>query len=85
MSHEEHFSPVTDVGQPISVIGMSVSQVTKLSIGTAIDNPKEASTGFWESLHSLGGRWMWDKIESGKGTLADVLWIADSLRNVSLV
>ena len=85
MSHEETFSPGTDVGLPISVIGMSVSQVTKLSIGPAIDNPKEASTGFWESLHSLGGRWMWEKIEPGKDTPADLLWIVDSLRNGSLI
>jgi hypothetical protein len=62
-----------------------VSQVTKLSIGPAIDNLTEASTGFGESLHSLGGRWMWEKIEPGKDTLADLLWIVDSLRNGSLI
>ena len=85
MSHEEPFTPGTDVGLPVSVIGMPGSQVTKLSIGPAIDIPTHASTGFWESLHSLGGRWMWDKIESGKDTPADVLWIADSLRKGTLV
>ena len=85
MSHEEPFTPGTDVGLPVSVIGMPGSQVTKLSIGPTIDIPTHASTGFWESLHSLGGRWMWDKIESGKDTPADVLWIADSLRKGTLV
>ena len=84
-SHEEPFTPGTDVGLPVSIIGMPGSQVTKLSIGPAIDIPTHASTGFWESLHSLGGRWMWDKIESGKDTPADVLWIADSLRKGTLV
>ena len=64
---------------------MSARQVTKFATGPAIDNPKEVSTGFWEPLHSLGGGWMWGKIDPCKDTPADVLWVADSLRDGSLI
>ncbi len=37
-SNEELFTPGTDAGLPVSVIGMPGSQVTKLSVGPAIDS-----------------------------------------------
>ena len=84
-SHEEPLKLCTEVGLPVSVIGMPGSQVTKLSVGPAIANPSRTNKDFWEFLHGLGGRWMWEKIEPGKETPTDISWIANSLRNGTLI
>ena len=84
-SNEELFTPGTDAGLPVSVIGMPGSQVTKLSVGPAINSTTHTSIDFWEFLHSLEGRWMWEKIKPGKDTPTDMLWIANSLRKGTLI
>jgi len=72
-------------GLPILVTGFSVQQVIILSIGPALATETDARTGFWEFLHSWGGTWMWEVIEPGKDTLADVSWIVNGLHNGSLI
>ena len=72
-------------GLPILVTGFSVQQVIILSIGPALATETDARTGFWEFLHSWGGTWMWEVIEPGKDTPADVSWIVNGLRNGALI
>ena len=85
MTHEEPLSTATAHGLPILVTGFSVHQVTKLFIGPNLATKTDPCTGFWEFLQSWGGTWMWEVIEPGKDTPADVPWIVDGLRNGSLI
>ena len=52
MSYEEPLSLAMDHVLPIFVTGVSVQQVTKLSIGPALVTATDARTGFGEFLHS---------------------------------
>jgi hypothetical protein len=85
MTYEEPLSPAMDHGLPISVTGISVQRVIKLSIRPALPTETDARMGFWEFLHSWGGTWMWEVIKPGKDTLEEVSWIVDGLRNGSLI
>ena len=70
---------------PISVTGVSAQRVTKLSTGPALVAATDARTEFWEFLHGWGGTWMWEVIEPGKDTPADVSWIVEGLQEGSLI
>ena len=85
MSHEEPLLPKTDHGFPISVAGLAVHRVVKLSTGPALATVADARPRFWEFLHSWGGTWMWEVMEPGKDTPADIQWIVDGLRNGTLI
>jgi hypothetical protein len=85
VSREEPFSPGTDVGLPISVVGLSLDQVTKLSKGPALASAATVHAEFWAFLHSFGGTWMWEVIKLGKDTPDGKMWIVDGLRNGSLI
>ena len=81
MSYKEPLLPKMD----ISVAGLAVRQVVKLSTGPALVTVADACTGFWEFLHSWGGTWLWEVIEPGKDTPADIHWIVDGLSNGTLI
>ena len=85
VSHEEPFSPGTDVGLPISVVGLSLDRVTKLSEGPALTSAAAVHAEFWAFLHSFGGTWMWEVIKTGEDTPNGEMWIVDGLRNESLI
>ena len=85
MSHEEPLPPTMTRGFPILVAGPSIHRVVKLSTGPALATATDTSTGFWEFLHSWGGTWMWEVMEPGKDTPADIRWIVDGLRNGTLI
>ena len=85
MSHEEPLLPKMDHGFPISVAGLAVHWVVKLSTGPALATVADARTGFWEFLHSWGGTWMWEVMEPGTDTPAGIQWIVDGLRNGTLI
>ncbi len=69
-----------DHGLPISVAGPTVHQVVKLSAGPVLATVADARTGFWEFLH-VGGTWMWEVMEPGKDTPADIQGIVEGLCN----
>ncbi len=85
MSYKEPLSPATDHGTPILVTGVSTQRVTKLSTGPVLVAATDSRTRFWEFLHGWGGTWMWEVIEPGKDTPVDVVWIAEGLREGSLI
>jgi hypothetical protein len=64
-----------DHGLPILVAGLAVHQVVKLSTGPVLAMVADACTVFWEFL------WMWEVMEPGKDTPADIQWIVKGLRN----
>ena len=70
-----------DHGLPISVTGLAIQQVVKLSTGPALTTAAEARMGFWDFLHRWGGTWMWEVVEYGKDTPVDVQWLVDGLCN----
>ena len=81
MSHKEPLISTMDHGLPISVTGLEIRQVVKLSTGPALATAADAHRGFWDFLHSWGGIWMWEVLEYGKDTPVDLQWLVDSLRN----
>jgi hypothetical protein len=85
MSYKKPLSLATDHSIPILFTGVSAQWATKLSTGPALVTATDARTGFWEFLHSWGGTWMWEVIQPSKDTPVDVLWIAEGLRDGSLI
>ncbi len=83
--HELPLSPSTICGMPILVTGSFAQQVVKLSMGPPLAKESNARTEFLEFLYSWGGAWMWEVIKPVKGTLADISWIVDGLKNESLI
>jgi hypothetical protein len=82
---EEHLSPSIIQGVPTSVTSFSAQQVIKLSEGPALVKAVEETLDFWELLYSWGGTWMWEGMEAGKDSPDDISWIADGLKNSSLI
>ncbi len=82
---EEHLSPSIIQGVPTSVTSFSAQQVIKLSEGPALAKAVEETPDFWELLYSWGGMWMWEGMEAGKDSPDDISWIADGLKNSSLI
>jgi hypothetical protein len=85
MTYEEPLSLATDHGIPILVTGVSAQRVTKLFTGPVLAAATDTRIGFWEFLHGWGGTWMWEVIEPGKDTLADVSWIVKGLQEGSRI
>ena len=81
MSQEEPFLPNMDHGLPISVTGLAIHQVVKLSTGLALAMVADARMGFWDFLYGWGGTWMWEVMEYGKDTPVDIQWLDDGLCN----
>ncbi len=82
---EEHLSPSIIQGVPNSVTSFSAQQVIKLSEGPALAKAVEATPDFWELLYSWGWTWMWEGMEAGKDSPDDISWMADGLKNSSLI
>ena len=68
MSHETDSFQGKTRGSPISVAGLSLNQVTKLSTGPTLALSAAGQTDFWSFLHEYGGTWMWEEIDPGKDT-----------------
>jgi hypothetical protein len=82
---EEHLSPSIIQGVPTSVTSFSAQQVIKLSEEPALAKAVEETPDFWELLYSWGGTWMWEGMEAGKDSPDNISWIADGLKDSSLV
>ena len=82
---EEPLSPLVIQGIPTSVTGLSDQQVVKLSEGPALAKGSDETMDFWEFLYSWGGKWMWEGIEAGQGLPCDMTWVAEGIKNYTLI
>jgi hypothetical protein len=81
----EPYTPDVMLGLPTSVSGLSDQQVIKLSKGPALAKVPEETTNFWRFLYNWGGTWMWEGIDEDKTTKENVTWIAEGMRNNTLI
>ncbi len=85
LAREEPFSPAVVLGLPTSTLGFSNQQVVKLSKGPALAQASGEIKSFWEFLHSWGGNWMCEGIDDDQETKEDATWIANGMRQNSLI
>ncbi len=64
---------------------ISPTQVIKLCKGLQLFTPQTKGTEFWDFIRSWGGSWMWDNIDTAQETAKDLEWIANQMKNNSLV
>ena len=72
-------------GIPTSVTGYTIQRVIKLSKGPALAKSVNKRLDFWEVLYSWGGQWMWEGIEAGQGLPYDMSWVAEGMKNHTLI
>ena len=85
LAREEVLSPATQIGLSNSTLGLSNHQVVKLNEGPAFPQAPEAIQNFWEFLHSWGGNWVWEGINSNQNTKSNTTWLAEGMTNSSLI
>ena len=82
---EEPLLPSVIHGIPTSVTSLSDQQVVKLSKGPVFAKDPDDKLGFWEFLHSWGGKWMWEGIEAGQDMPYNMTWVMEGMTNNSLI
>jgi hypothetical protein len=85
LEQEEPYRPPVILGLLTSVLGLSDQQVVKLSKGPVLANVPKETTNFWEFLYTWGGTWMREGIDEDQATKEDVTWIAEGMRNNTLI
>ncbi len=82
---EEPLLPSAIHGIPTSVTGLSDQQVVKLSEGPILAMDLDDKLGFWELLHSWGGKWMWKGIEASQDTRYNMTWVTEGMTSTPLI
>jgi hypothetical protein len=81
----ESLSPSAIHETPTSISGFSDLKVVKLCKGPALVKAPDETLDFWGFLYSWGGTWMWEGIEANRDLLYNVTWVADRMKNISLI
>ncbi len=82
---KELLLPTFIQGTPTSITGPTVQRVVKLSKGPVLAKSLNGRQDFWEFLYSWGGQWMWEGIEASKGLPYDMSWVAEGMKNNTLL
>jgi hypothetical protein len=73
------------LGRPTSVRAILSTKVTKLQDGPSLVNASQKHNNYWELICSWGGGWMWEDIDFTQETTQDLKWVAEGMKNNTLV
>ncbi len=82
---DEQYDGSTQLGCPTSVRIISSTRVLKLQEGPSLVNLQNKHTNFWDFIRSWGGSGMWEDIDFTQTTTQDLQWIAEGMKNNTLV
>jgi hypothetical protein len=85
MVREAPLLPTVIQGIPTSITSSTAQRVVKLSEGPALAKASNKRLDFWEFLYSWGGEWMWEGIEACQGLPYDMIWVAEGMKNYTLI
>ena len=74
---------VITVGLAILMV-LAISHV-RIEIVNALAKVPKETTNFWKFLYNWGGTWMWEGIDKDQTTKDNVTWIAEGMRNNTLI
>ncbi len=72
-------------GIPTSITGSTAQWVVKLSKGPALAKASNKRLDFWEFLYSWVGKRMWEGIKASQGLLYGMTWVAEEMKNYTLI
>ncbi len=82
---DEQYGGSTQLGCPTSVRVILSTRVSKLQEGPSLVNLQNKHTNFWDFICSWRGSWMWEDIDFTQTTTQDLQWIAEGMKNNTLV
>jgi hypothetical protein len=82
---DEQHNSQTQLGHPTSVRVILSTRMSKLQEGPSLVDPPNTHTNFWDFICSWGGSWMWEDIDFTQETTQDLQWIAEGMKNNTLV